>query len=92
VTLTDPTDPALQLMGSIQADGTFTVHYVPPGSYTLQIAGASTQANSGFGGRGRGGGTSSSGTSFQPLSMAITVTDGDLTGVAAMLTPVSTTP
>jgi hypothetical protein len=92
VTLTDPTDSALQLMGSIQADGTFTVRYVPPGSYTLQITGASTQANSGFGGRGRGGGTPSGGTSFQPLSMAITVTDGDLTGVAAMLTPVQTAP
>ena len=92
VTLTDPTDSALQLMGSIQADGTFTVRYVPPGSYTMQISGASTQANSGFGGRGRGGGTSSSWTSFQPLSMAITVTDGDLTGVAAMLTPTQTTP
>jgi hypothetical protein len=92
VTLTDPTDSALQLMGSIQADGSFTVRYVPPGSYTLQIAGASTQATSGFGGRSRGGGAASGGTSFQPLSMAITVTDGDLTGIAAMMTPVQTPP
>jgi hypothetical protein len=91
VSLIDPTDPALILSGSIQSDGSFSVRYVPPGIYTLQIAGASTQASGGFGGR-RGGGSGSGGTSFQPFSGAVTVTDGDLTGVAAMLTPVQTSP
>ena len=92
VTLTDSTDSSLQLGGLIQPDGTFSVRFVPPGSYTLQINGASSQANSGYGGRGRGGSSSSSGTSFQPFSAAVTVTDVDLTGVAAMLTPVQGTP
>jgi septal ring-binding cell division protein DamX len=91
VTLTDPTDTGLRLRGSIQPDGSFAVRYVPPGSYTLQISGASSQANNGYGGRGRGG-SSSGGTSFQPFSAAVTVTDVDLTGVAAMLTPVQSTP
>ena len=86
VVLSDPTDTSLQLMGSIQPDGSFSVRYVPPGSYTLQIGGASTQANSGFGGRGRGG-SSSGGTSFQSFTMPITVSDSDLTGVATPLTP-----
>ena len=87
VVLSDPTDTSLQLMGSIQPDGSFSVRYVPPGSYTLQIGGASTQANGGFGGRGRGGGSSSGGTSFQSFTMPVTVSDSDLTGVAAPLTP-----
>ena len=87
VTLADPTDTSLQLMGSIEPDGSFHVRYVPPGSYTLQIGGASTQVNSGFGrGRGGGGGSGSGGTTFQPFTMPVTVTDSDLTGVAAPLT------
>ena len=90
ISLIDPTDPNLQLYGSIQADGSFSVHYVPPGSYTLQIAGASTQAGGGFGGRS-GRGSTSGGTSFRPFSAAVTVTDGDLTGVAVTLTPVQNT-
>jgi hypothetical protein len=92
VTLRDATDPTLQLMGSIQPDGSFTVRYVPPGSYTLQIGGASSQANSGFGGRGRGGGSTGGGTSFQPFTMPITVSDSDLTGVSTPLTPVQSAP
>jgi hypothetical protein len=92
VTLRDPTDPSLQLMGSIEPDGSFRVRYVPPGSYTLQIGGASTQASRVFGGLGRGGGrpgdggtSGSGGTAFQPFTMPVTVTDSDLTGVAAPL-------
>jgi hypothetical protein len=91
VTLSDPTDTSLQLMGSIEPDGSFHVRYVPPGSYTLQIGGASTQVNSGvFGGPGRrggpgSGGTGSGGTAFQPFSMPVTVSDSDLTGVATPL-------
>jgi hypothetical protein len=92
VFLADPTDSSLQLMGSIEPDGSFSVRYVPPGSYTLQINGANTQANGGYvGGRNRGS-SQSNGTSFQPLSMALTVTDTDLSGVVAALTPVQTTP
>ena len=90
VFLADPTDPSLQLTGSIEPDGSFMVRYVPPGSYTLQVTGANTQANGGYG-RGRGG-SQSTGTSFQQLSMAVTVTDTDLSGVVAAMTPVQSAP
>jgi len=91
VSLVDSSDSSLQLQGIIDAEGNFTVRYVPPGNYTLQISGASTQVNSGF--RGRGGGDTASTTpavSFQPFSQAIVVTDADLSGFAATLTPLQT--
>jgi len=88
VSLSDPTDPTLQLQGAIDANGQFSVKYVPPGTYTLQVAGASTTATGQFGNRGqqRGTGTTTSGTSFQPLSQPVTVGDTDLSGVALTLT------
>jgi hypothetical protein len=86
VSLTDATDPTLQLQGSIDANGQFTVKYVPPGTYTLQVAGASTTATNQPGNRGQRGQTTS-GTSFQPLSQPVTVGDTDLSGVALTLTP-----
>jgi len=88
VSLSDPTDPTLQLQGAIDANGQFMVKYVPPGTYTLQVAGASTTATGQFGNRGQQRGTSSTAsvTSFQPLSQPVTVGDTDLSGVALTLT------
>jgi hypothetical protein len=86
VILSDPNDPDLQLFGSIQADGEFAVRYVPAGSYTLQVSGASTRS-----GGSRGRGTQPS-VSFQPFSEPMVVSDTDVTGVGITLTPVATQP
>jgi hypothetical protein len=86
VSLTDATDPTLQLQGSIDTNGQFAVKYVPPGTYTLQVAGASTISTNQPGNRGQRGQTAN-GTSFQPLSQPVTVGDTDLSGVALTLTP-----
>jgi hypothetical protein len=86
VTLTDASDSNLHLRGNIGADGRFFVRFVPPGSYTLQVSGASTQANEGFRGRDS---NSTPATQFQPYSGSVTVTDSDLTGVPLSLTPVA---
>jgi hypothetical protein len=91
VTLTDASDSSVTIQGAILPSGTFRLPYVPSGNYTLQVTGASTQANSGFG--RRGGASSSSSvpvTSFQPLSQALLVGDADVSGVALSLTPVVT--
>jgi hypothetical protein len=77
------------LQGAIDAEGDFTVRYVPPGNYNLQISGASTQPAP-QPGRGRGGnsGPSTPATTFQALSLPIVVTDADLSGITATLIPV----
>lgn len=84
VQVVDQTDSTLSRRGSIASDGTFTVPYVPPGTYTLRVS-ASTQAV----GAGRGGasGTSDAAVRFQPLQESVTVTDGDLTGLNLTVTP-----
>ena len=91
VNLTDQADTTLTRMGTIGPDGGFVVPYVPPGSYTMNVN-ASSQASA----SGRGGyaatATSGSTVRFQPLQESITVTDGDLTGLALNVTPASGTP
>ncbi len=89
VSVTDAADATLQLQGVIDAEGDFTVRYVPPGNYTLLISGASTQPAPPPG-RGRGGnsGPSTAATTFQALSLPIVVTDADLSGITATLIPV----
>jgi hypothetical protein len=82
VTLTDANDRDLHPVGSIVPDGGFVLRYVPPGTYTLQVSGASTQI-----GGGRGRGNQGAGVSFQPGTQTVTVTDGDITDVAISLTP-----
>lgn len=86
VSLSDPTDPSLQLLGSIDANGQFTVKYVPPGNYTMVIAGASTSAANQPGMRGQRGSSSTLSTSFQQFTQPVTVGDSDLSGVAVNLT------
>jgi hypothetical protein len=87
VTLTDASDASLTIQGSISAGGTFRLPYVPSGSYTLQVSGASTQANGGYRRGGAGSTGSTPATSFQPLSQALVVGDADVSGVALSLTP-----
>jgi hypothetical protein len=88
VSVVDTGDPSLQLQGVIDAEGDFTVRYVPPGSYMLQISGASTQPPP-QPGRGRGNpGSTTPETTFQALSLPIVVTDADLSGITATLIPV----
>ena len=84
VRLVDTTDTTVQASGTIGANGEFAVPYVSAGSYTLTVNGASTQAvtvQQGFRGRGQ-----PAASQFQPLQMAVTVTDTDLTGVNVALT------
>jgi len=88
VTLVDANDSELQLIGSILANGDFAIRYVPPGSYTLQVTGASTQSSGSL----ERGSSQGVGVSFQPLSQPVTVTDRDVTGVAVTLTPVQNSP
>ncbi len=88
VLLTDQTDNSLRRLGTIGTDGSFLIPYVPPGNYTLSV-GASSQV-SGNGGRGYVPASGNSITRFQPLQESITVTDGDLTGLALTATPAAT--
>ncbi len=82
VNLTDQADSTLNRVGLIAADSSFLVPDVPPGNYSLTVN-ASTQAASN-GGRG---GTSGSGVRLQPLQESVTVTDGDLAGLAITVAP-----
>jgi len=91
VSLVDTGDATLQMQGSIDAHGDFTVRYVPPGNYTLTVSGASSQA-SGFRGRGGESASSTPAVRFQSFSETVVVTDTDLTGLPVMLTPVATKP
>jgi hypothetical protein len=81
ITLMDPNDPAVRFHGSLAPDGSFTLRYVPQGTYMLQLFGASSQPASG---RRE---TSSGATTFQPLSQTVTVTDSGLSNLTLTLTP-----
>jgi len=80
VSLTDTTDPTLQLQGTIDKNGQFVVKYVPPGNYTLQVSGASSSPNQ-YGSLRN----STPGVAFQQASQAVTVGDTDLSGVTVTL-------
>ena len=77
------TNREVQRMTSLGQDGGFDLRYVPPGSYTLTVSGASTQSS---GRRGRD--SEGAGVSFQVASQAVTVPDTDVTDVAVTATPV----
>lgn len=79
--LTDQTDSSLNRNVGINSDGSFTIPYVPPGTYTLRISASSQQISF-----NRDGATSGTATRFQPLQQSITVTDADLTGLAINVT------
>jgi hypothetical protein len=83
VLLTDPNDSSLRLRGSVAPDGSFIVRYVPPGTYMLQLSGASSQPGNG---RRESG---AAGTTFQPLTQTVTVTDSGVSNLTLSLTPQS---
>ena len=88
VNLTDQTDSSLNRTGTIAADGSFVVAYVPTGNYTMRVS-ASSQAAS----FGRGGGSSSeAAVQFQPVQESVTVADTDLTGISVTVTPATSSP
>ncbi len=80
INLTDQTDSTLNRNGVINSDGSFTVPYVPPGTYTLRVTASSQQQTF-----GRGASTTDA-TRFQPVQESVTVTDGDLSGLAITVT------
>lgn len=84
VRLTDSQDSSLSRMAMIQPDGSFSVQWVPAGSYTLAISNASNVPSQGFGRRGQNNG---GGTSYAPFQESLTVTDTDVSGVGVTLTP-----
>ena len=86
VQLTDQTDATLNRRGDINADGTFVVPYVPPGTYTLRVAASAQTA-----GPGRGAADEPS-AHFQPLQESVTVADSDLSGLLLTVTPATGTP
>jgi hypothetical protein len=79
VRLIDANDNSINPMTVVSPSGDFVMRYVPPGTYTLRVSGASTAARS----RGNQG----THVSFQSASQAVTVTDGDVADVAVTLTP-----
>lgn len=93
VHLLDPTDSGLQIQSQIEADGSFKLKYVPPGTYMLRITGANSQAptignfRGGRGGDRDNGGSQPKGVAYQDFSTTITVSDTDVTGVAVSLVP-----
>jgi hypothetical protein len=84
VNLTDQNDSSLTRTVAIGPDGSFTVPYVPPGTYTLRVTASSALQTYGRGGSSPGD------TRFQPLQESVTVADGDLTGVNVTVTPATT--
>lgn len=82
VMLTDQSDSSLNRRGTINLDGTFSIHYVPAGTYTLRVqASSQVPGPAGFSGDR---------TPFQPLQESITVVDSDLSGLSLTVTPVTT--
>lgn len=78
VQLTDQNDSTLNRRGIINPDGSFSVPYVPPGTYTLRVNASAQQQVPGRGGSPQ----DATATRFQPFQESITVTDNDLSGLA----------
>lgn len=94
VRLVDTMDTTLSRTAMLNADGSFTVPYVPAGSFTLSVN-ASSAMQQGFGGGGarRGGSNAAGGTpatTFQPLQQTLTVTDTDVSGLNLTVVPATT--
>lgn len=87
VRLVDASDSSLNRTAGIASDGTFTLSYVPSGSYTLTINGASSNPAAGGGGPRRGGQSTSSGVTYQQYTGSLSVADTDVSGVSINLTP-----
>jgi hypothetical protein len=79
VRLTDSQDSTLNRQAQIQPDGSFMLQWVPAGSYTLTVMGASAIPNTQSGRRGQT--ISDSGSRYQRFQESLTVADSDLSGV-----------
>jgi hypothetical protein len=79
ISLVDATDPSLTIRTNIQPDGSFHIPYVPAGTYTLQVSGASSQAGLVP--------NRSPGIGFSPFSQQVVVHESDLTDLDLNLAP-----
>jgi hypothetical protein len=90
VSLVDSVDSTLRLGGRIASDGSFSVKYVPPGTYTMTVQGSSQEAQAGYrrgggGGNGNSGSGSDAATTFAPLTQPLQVGSTDVTGMSINL-------
>lgn len=92
VRVSDTQDSSFSRQAQIQPDGSFTLQWVPAGSYTLSVNNASNMPPPVFGPRGRQSNDNSGRVTFQPFQESLTVTDTDLSGIGISLTPASNAP
>ena len=85
VTLVDANNPDIRPLTLVSPSGDFTLRYVPAGSYTLQVMGASSQSNADRARESKG-----TRVTFQDGSQPAAVADRDVTDVAITLKPVQT--
>jgi hypothetical protein len=85
VMLTDSTDTTLRLGARIASDGSFSVKYVPPGTYRMSVQGSSQEAQNGY---RRGGGnapSSDAAVTFATMTQPLHVDSTDVTGMSINL-------
>ena len=87
VSLADPNERSTNFFTFILPDGSFSIPYVPPGTYTLQVTGASTQPLGSSVSRHGSSSGSAPAIGFQPFSQSVVVRDADLTDLSFNLTP-----
>ena len=84
VRVVDSSDSSLSRFGEIGSDGSFSVPYVPSGTYTMTV----NARTGGNGNPGQGGFTPGQG--LQPLQQTLAVVDGDISGLTVTVTPATT--
>ena len=92
VMLTDPNDPEFKRTAAVDALGEYTVHFVPPGSYTMAVSGAAdTQPARGKAARGLFV-IDKTLHKYQGAKHPVMVTDSNVTGQDFELTPAKVEP
>lgn len=81
VRLVDASDSSLSRFGEIAPDGSFSVAYVPAGTYTMNVT-ARSNRNAEASPGSQGGGTG-----YRPLQQTLAVADGDLRNLSVVLLP-----
>jgi hypothetical protein len=77
VSLADAADSSLSRTAGIEADGTFRLEYLPPGTYTLTVMGQDRSQDNGGRDRGRGGNGPTK--RYERGTATVTVGDHDVT-------------
>jgi hypothetical protein len=93
VELTDTTDKDLERTGSVDANGNFTVSYVPPGTYNMEVSDAADTQPSTKSQKQTGllkFDTPETVRSYEDARQSVIVSDSDLTGQNVALTPSKT--